>query len=625
MDVIKTVANYWRANNPLLMLVSEETYQVQTAVEKAVDEINRDRQKKNHKKRARLILHDPLVGLHYGRWQVRATTSGAGPVGSRDALANFIDPKESIQVSDQEMPVAPIDDAIILLKGWETLWVPQEPSSFDTIQMLSNILQGNLCSPRTAKVGDLDRDTLQAAREAGLVDGDRVTVRGRRMIVLLSKNEWVPQDLPEIKPIVVPLPTKEEFRPLVDKQWAAMEQASAQSKRDHFNGANSPEFKERVLSTLMGFSRAEADDAVMLSLVEHDGFASPGTISTLERIAVAAASKVPGLQYKPLVRIEGQGQAGFLPGYEPLKAAIDEDLGLDAEWRKKHNTRETRGVIVVGPPGTGKSVISDMVAAYLGRPQLIWSMGESQGSLVSESERNTRRVVNTAKARHAQLTLDDADKQGVGAGNNSQATDGGVFDRMVNILLTEMADPDCPIFWMINANRVQNLRPELYREGRIDIHIFADLPDAPMRRNILFYQIVKRNFPVDTLVHRGKKMSAKAVEEAWADLCSDGEGRKRRTRGWSGAEINGLVERAVKRAGKRKSDVLDLGDLLELAEAKTPQSLQAASKADYDQMREMCQDFVRVGVSNAGTSVYDAIQQTTSSRDREVEFEAGGQ
>ena len=162
-----------------------------------------------------------------------------------------------------------------------------------------------------------------------------------------------------------------------------------------------------------------------------------------------------------------------------------------------------------------------------------------------------------------------------------------------------MADPDCNITWIITGNRIQNIRPELYRDGRVDERFFVDIPDAPLRADILKYHIRKYNYPDNKFAGLSEGASA----EALADLASDGLASKRRTGGWTGTELAGLVQRAVRREAKLKGNELDVKFMLSIAGKKTPQSRQKAAKKDYDDMRNMCSDFVRVGVSDAGSSL----------------------
>ena len=591
MNVQETIRNYYRAMNPMVFFVTEETFQIQTGVEHAIDELNADRA---DDQKVRLVLHDPLVGFHFGRFKVDGV---CGPKAALTDLTKVIAPGDKeIGLNDGWEPVRPTDDCVVVLKGWESLMRPRESIAPDVVQALSNILQGNLCAPQWSDYSPEDFEISEIPEHLLDEPNHRVMVRGRRMLVFISKDDHIPSDLTEVRPIHVPLPGRDQFVSIVQRQWDNVYARGEREKKDYTSGVTDPDrFKERVVSSLSGFPLAAGEDALMLSIVENQGFDHNGTLATIERLKAASIARVPGLKYVPQSRIDQDSEV--LPGYEPVKEFIDESLDMDLEYAKAHGIRPISGLIIVGPPGTGKSVVSDQVARLMGKPQLVWSMGESQGSLISESEANTRRVIDTANILQAVLTLDDADKAGLS--KDRVANDGGVFDRMINILLSEMSRPDCNITWVINGNRVQNIRPELYRDGRIDERFFADLPDDKLRLRILQYHMRKLHFSCDKF--RG--MTERGSEEALLDLASDGRTSARRTRGWGGAELAGLVQRATRRAAKTQDEELDIEFMLRIALDKTPQSEQKAAKNDYKDMRDMCSDFIRVGVSSAGKSL----------------------
>ena len=605
MDLKNKVCTHFRANCNIMVLVSDETYHVQTAVEEAVESLSAHPDREGRP--VQIVFHDPLVGFHRGEFRVSHYGDDSLRCGVDQSLANIqalMDQDNPQVISGPGFSLAPVDDIICVLKGWESLLSPTEQQSPDFVQLFTNISQGNLCA---AVWYDGE---MTGAKNAITRERDGVTeylARGRRMLVLVSRTSQINPALREFKPIHVPLPTFEDLAPTLDRHIAALK--SRNDDKQYFRGVDDlPQFRDRVVRSLTGLNRSEADEALTLSMVDNGGFHDPGTFATIEEIKRSLVEQVPGVTYKPVVMTDES--QGFLPGYQPIQSFIDESLGMDKAFALEHGIRPFSGIFLAGAPGTGKSVTSGQIARYLGLPELLWSLGESGGSLVSESERNARRVINTANALGAVLTLDDADKAGLGAGNT--VTDGGVFQRVINIILTEMANPDSNITWVINANRIRDIRPELYRDGRVDERYFVDLPDAVCRRNILTYHVSKFKFPFEFL-HGGKKLSQSAQEEAVSDLCSDAV-----TSGWSGAEIANLVLKAARRAAVAKSGLLDIRHMLEIAKERTPQSEQVSAKADYEQMMSDCSDFIRVGVSEAGQSIKKSIS-LKKRQTREVE------
>jgi hypothetical protein len=614
MDITKLAINYFRANNPLLALVSEEIFPAQTAIEEAVTQINKLREAETDPRPpVRLVLHDPLAGFHFGTFNVTANL--VEPRTSLQDLCRLIQPESlgdmtladsvegrpgTIKLKGQQRPIEETDDVIAVLKNWDMLFDPQRfTATADFIMAFINILQGNLCATQWQEVASVPRNTPAWAT---LKNGNRFSTikRGKRMLVLLNKTDRIPPELSEIKPIYVPLPGREHMGKLVDSQLEAVANKAKTKNKSYFHNipANKlPEFRDRVVSSLIGLTDQAAQDALLLSQVEHEGFSDVGTISTIEGLKAAAISLLPGLQYVPYSRIRS---GSFLPGYGPVREVIQAARSLTPEYKKQHNLPNQRGFALFGPPGGGKTVSGMQIAGELGTGLLICSMGEVQGSLVSESERNMRRVINIAESGEYTLMLDDVDKGGMGAGNLQ--TDGGVFERLVNIVLTTMSDKNSRITWILTGNRLQNVRPELYRDGRVDEKYFVDLPDAEIRKNIVLYHLKAHN--IEPPYFKGTKCdSAEASEIFLEALVSDGSANKRRMKDWSGAEIEGLIIKGIRHAGQRGEHFLNTDWLLSQVELKVAQAASAAAKDDIANMRRLASDFVRIGVSDAGKAV----------------------
>ena len=183
MNIRETVQNYWRASNPVVYFVSDETFQAQTGVERAIDDINEGRDPKN---KIRLVLHDPLVGFHFGEFKIR------GACGARAALSDLTtlvnpDGRALISLGDDWNPIEREEDCVVVLKGWEQFWTPREPLCSAFVQAFSNILQGNLCSAQWAKCEGRAVDSKLPKHQLDL-DANTYIIRGRRMFVFIWRN-----------------------------------------------------------------------------------------------------------------------------------------------------------------------------------------------------------------------------------------------------------------------------------------------------------------------------------------------------------------------------------------------------------------------------------------------------
>jgi SpoVK/Ycf46/Vps4 family AAA+-type ATPase len=199
-------------------------------------------------------------------------------------------------------------------------------------------------------------------------------------------------------------------------------------------------------------------------------------------------------------------------------------------------------MMLVGVPGSGKSLIAKTIGTLWNVPVLSVDMGSIYGSLVGESEANLRRLLSTAEAiAPCVLFLDEIEK--ALAGVNS-ANDSGVSQRLFGRLLTWMQEKTAPVFVLATANNIAGLPPEFTRKGRFDEIFFVDLPNALEREAILEAHLTRYG------------VAGVALAEAVAA-----------TEGFSGAELAAVVEEAL--------DLMDEDDQATL----TPDYLQAAIKA----------------------------------------------
>jgi SpoVK/Ycf46/Vps4 family AAA+-type ATPase len=148
-------------------------------------------------------------------------------------------------------------------------------------------------------------------------------------------------------------------------------------------------------------------------------------------------------------------------------------------------------VLLLGVPGTGKSLLARAIAGSWGLPLLRLEMARVLGSLVGQSEARTQGALRLAEAMApCVLHVDEIEKTLAGAGAGH--LDSGVTSRVVGSLLTWLQErglgPDgapAPVFVVATANRVEQLPPELFRPGRFDQVFFLDLPEPSERAAVI--------------------------------------------------------------------------------------------------------------------------------------------
>jgi ATP-dependent 26S proteasome regulatory subunit len=180
--------------------------------------------------------------------------------------------------------------------------------------------------------------------------------------------------------------------------------------------------------------------------------------------------------------------------------------------------RRPKGVLLLGIPGTGKSLAAKVVAKRWGLPLLRLDIGAVHNRMVGASEERIRHALKTVAAMApCVLWIDEIDKgMGQGDGQWSSSTDSNIRAT----LLTWMQEYREPVFVIATANQISVLPPELMRAGRFDARFFLGCPGAEGRCEILRIHLSKRRIAL-----------------AESDIVALGAA----THGYTGAEIEQLV------------------------------------------------------------------------------------
>ncbi len=220
---------------------------------------------------------------------------------------------------------------------------------------------------------------------------------------------------------------------------------------------------------------------------------------------------------------------------------------------------EPRGVLLVGVPGTGKSLACRALAGEWALPLLRLDPGRLYQKYVGETEANLRRALLSVEAlAPAVLWVDEIEKAfATGTG----AADDGLSQRVLGTLLTWMQERTAPVFVMATSNDVSRLPVEILRRGRFDDVFFVDLPTASERRVILGIHLTRRD-----------RDPARFDLERLAVL----------TDGFSGAELEAVVVAALHHAF---SDRQELDDRVLFAEIEAARPLARLRPREIEELR----------------------------------------
>lgn len=142
-----------------------------------------------------------------------------------------------------------------------------------------------------------------------------------------------------------------------------------------------------------------------------------------------------------------------------------------------------KGVLILGMPGCGKSMIAKAIAKEFGVSLLRLDVNRLMGQYVGMSEENLRRALLTAETAHpCVLWIDEVEKAFAGAGAGNDGND-MLVQRLMGQFLTWMQERKTAVYIVATANDV--MRPEFMRKGRFDEVYFVDFPNLEERKSIL--------------------------------------------------------------------------------------------------------------------------------------------
>ena len=201
-------------------------------------------------------------------------------------------------------------------------------------------------------------------------------------------------------------------------------------------------------------------------------------------------------------------------GLDALKNWLQQRHRAFSDEARRFGLPMPRGVLLVGPQGTGKSLTAKAIARSWSMPLLRLDVGRLFAGLVGASEARTRETIQRAEAMApCVLWIDEIDK---GFGGDSRS-DGGTSQRVLASVLTWMAEKQSPVFVVATANGVDQLPPELLRKGRFDEIFLLDLPTEDERRSILKLHLERRRpgltLPLDTVISRSEGFSGAELEQ----------------------------------------------------------------------------------------------------------------
>ena len=181
-----------------------------------------------------------------------------------------------------------------------------------------------------------------------------------------------------------------------------------------------------------------------------------------------------------------------------------------------------KGVLLIGPPGTGKTILARAIGKLVGLPVVEFRIAALMNSLLGETERRFAQAFATLEAMAPNVVFIDEIEKAFG---DSSERDGGTMMRCTGALLSWLSDNPYPNFIVATSNSLQRMGEiglTMTRSERFDAGFFVDVPNCEARRRMLNRWLV------------GLMVDHEEVSSALADLSDK----------FSGADLRSVVKQA---------------------------------------------------------------------------------
>ena len=261
-------------------------------------------------------------------------------------------------------------------------------------------------------------------------------------LVLCSGGWTPPSDLEEaITLLDLPLPDAEDLRQLLT--------SIASSSGTPLEPAG----LEELTQACSGLSELRVRQVAARALARLSG---------TRRSAGSPGGKTPDIARSEVLEFcNSEKGTEAIGGLDALKAWLEQRHQAFSEEARRFGLPLPRGVLLVGPQGTGKSLTAKAIAGSWSMPLLRLDVGRLFAGLVGASEARTRETIQRAEAMApCVLWIDEIDK---GFGGDGRS-DGGTSQRVLASVLTWMAEKSYRCLWW-QPNGIERLPPELLRKG----------------------------------------------------------------------------------------------------------------------------------------------------------------
>ena len=518
-----------QAHYPVISIVSHEWERIQSNLIAACKELGRD-----------LITwssaSDQLLKYNFTakEWEMIEESSQNAKISIKfdDIWTSSIDPDGPNWITGKVGRCAP--DVLLRYYEQELDWSNSILWIQDLVPYLDSTSHGATPHERRALIRRI-RDLCQTG--SGLLEENKT-------IVMSFPDSYLPLELEkDVEEFRIPLPNEKYFEILFTQELKEWNQRNASSIEKP-----SADIFSQINKASLGLTSQEASAAFrqifarMSSQLRVNLFAEDATVLNEQKAQII--NKTGVLEY-----VSPRESMTDIGGMDNLKDWLKIRRGALDDVRDP-----PKGLLMMGVPGCGKSLMARAVANDWKLPLLALKANNVFDKYVGESEGKINRALAIAEAMApCVLWIDEIEKLLAGSGGDG-SLDSGVSARMGGAILTWMADKRTPVFVVATANNPERLDPAYVRRGRFDERFFVDLPSVSVRESIIKIHL-KDRFPNIEI----KKSDYKKLSNA--------------SEGFTGAEIESSIVEAKNNARFQGLDMPDVEIILQAINGLTPDSV----------------------------------------------------
>ena len=358
--------------------------------------------------------------------------------------------------------------------AWQLEGLQEDPA--ELLTTLDGLDTGTVCIARNYHwfikdvTGDINKEVAQACLNRAEIYSSR---KSRKALIIIGSESFetaIPEVLQkDFLPISLELPQEEEIAEILDQI------TKSASSNEKFVMPTSEEL-ELIVQNSKSLTKREINNAYAYSIIKDEGKLLPETVGDIQAKEIATTKGLSIGKYnvpEPL-------------GMQQIKKFVKLTL------MSKFGRKLAKGILLLGPPGTGKTHFAKWVGMLCGLKVIVAELAQIFGSLVGETEQNMKRFLEVVTANApCVLLIDEIEKGLAGMGKRSVGGggDGGVTERAMGQFLKFLSD-DRPegVYVIATCNNIDKLPPEWVRAERWDTApFFIDIPNEEEQAAILTY------------------------------------------------------------------------------------------------------------------------------------------